>query len=94
MNNQHIIKAHYPKKDTIVYLFYEVKSGKLSGHFFMNNVLSKEKTLKIISDTFPPTFDEIGEYKIKLMHSINYLYLKPEESNHTDYSFFKKLISL
>lgn len=93
-NNHSIIKATYPKKGTIVYLFYEIVSGKYSGHFFENNVLSLEKTTRMIAETFPPTFEEIGEYKVRLNPAVEYLYMKPDLLPTHKYSFFENLKNL
>lgn len=96
MPNQHIIKARYPKGN-IVFIFYDVASRNYSGHFLFDKAISKESQLKTIEETFPPTFDEVGEWKIKLLNerslNIEFDYLKPDK-NVTEYSFFDQLKSL
>lgn len=94
---QHIIRARYPKGN-VVFLFYDVKSRLYSGHFFLDKALSKPSTLKTIEETFPPTFDDVGEFKVKLLKennlNIDFDYLLPEGGQLQEYSFFENLKAL
>lgn len=95
MNRQHIIKAKYPNGST-AYLFYDIDSRLYSGHFF-EKPIKKHSTLQTISDTFPPTFDEVGDFKLSLHKrgiEVDFLYLQPDAEPHTKYSFFETLKTL
>lgn len=95
MNRQHVIKAKYPN-ETIVYLFYDIVSRLYSGHFF-EKPIKKHLTLQTISDTFPPNFDEVGDFKLSLHKKgieVDFLYLQPDAEPHTKYSFFETLKTL
>lgn len=94
---QHIIRAKYPKGYT-AFIFYDVKSRRYSGHFFLDKAFEKDKTIQTINDTFPPTFDDVGEFRIKLLRekdlNIEFDYLIPEGGQLQEYSFFENLKAL
>ncbi len=94
---QHIVRAKYPKGN-IVYIFYDVTTRRYSGHFFLDKTFSKENSIKTIQETFPPSFDEIGDYKIKLIKemktNIEFDYLIPEGGQLIEYEFFQTLAAL
>lgn len=94
---QHIILAKYPKGYT-AFIFYDVKSRRYSGHFFMERTLEKDKAIRTILETFPPTFDDVGEFRVQLLKEknidIDFQYLPPEEGQLREYDFFEKLKGL
>ena len=92
MNKQHIVKAFYQKTQTIVYIFYDIKSRLYSGHFICDPI-SKESMLTTIQKSFPPNFDVIGDYNILLYGSVDFLIMNT--NNGVDrYTFFDELIKI
>lgn len=94
---QRIVRAKYPKGN-VVYLFYDVLTSLYSGHFFYDKPVKLENTIKTIQETFPPTFDDVGEFKLRLRNELNlnieFDYLIPEGGQLKEYEFFETLRQL
>lgn len=89
ISNQHIVKAFFRKTQTEVYLFYEIKSRKYSGHF-ITKPIKKSAMIQTIEKAFPPTFEAISEYAVLKKDQVDYLYIKPDDLDYS-YSFFNQL---
>lgn len=71
----HIVRLTLRKSEATVLLIYDKKTRLLSGHFFPNKQFEKQQILEMIDDAFPPDFEAIGDYSIKMKNRIDYLLL-------------------
>lgn len=82
MEKHFIVRMNIRLSNSTVLLIFDKKTKNLIGHLFPNKQFSKLKILELMNETFPPDFDSIGEYGIKLKNRIDYLIL--DKNNNPD----------